>query len=351
MLRLGEGGPVRLVEAADQPDPGMNGEEAAVKGGLGHRRHPTWSVACRRQCTEDEEQNCGHAVMDPGNDPVNRIDPTGQLDLALPVWLAGGGVPATSPEIAAIEAAGASGGIGSMPAAVGAIPVASAVVAGIIYDVHVLSRDFELWDELLDLWDEQEEAESLERKMRNRAARWRNGGAPPPAQQPAPRPVLMPSPSAPTQPQVEPEEKQDSDFGAALRILLTDGPPEYVFLYYGTSSARAKSILESGFSLQYTNLGSIYLAEEFFAAKTVAVDRSPCGTSLSVLRFQIPRALAEQWGLLERHVIGEDTDGFVEDANGMGTGFERILAPPFIPAFNAALAAGTIEAKELPVRR
>ena len=61
---------------------------------------------------------------------------------------------------------------------------------------------------------------------------------------------------------------------------------------------------------------------------------------------QIPRALAQKLGLLEREVLGAARGAKPIDIPG-GSGFERVLSGKNIEAFNEALANGTIVVRRL----
>jgi RHS repeat-associated protein len=120
-------------------------------------------------------------------------------------------------------------------------------------------------------------------------------------------------------------------------------------LYHGTSRGRGADIAENGFRAGLHGDG--FLAEDTNTARGFATDRVP-GPNFSLLRFLIPAGLAKRLKLTAqyRQPIGSETDGFCDDFNGTGSGFERVLRPEFFEDFRKGLKDGTIKVENRPFR-
>ncbi|MBD2491385.1 Ig-like domain-containing protein [Aulosira sp. FACHB-615] len=131
-----------------------------------------------------------------------------------------------------------------------------------------------------------------------------------------------------------------------------DGISNFEVLYHGTSSSRAKNIVEGGFKKSPTYLAEEQNTAEYFAFESLSkyaleVKRQNRYTletapkSLTIIKFQIPKELATELKIdqANRSLIGEEK-GLPTPIIEGGSGHERILYN--IDGFNKALKSGQI---------
>ena len=149
------------------------------------------------------------------------------------------------------------------------------------------------------------------------------------------------------------------------RLIINNGfninINEIEILYHGTSSSRAKRIVEQGF-----RKGIIFFAEESYTAEYFAFEslgkyktdkkkrnrysRQTLPKSLTIIEFRIPKNIAVQLKIdrANRRRIGEAMDLGVPPVD-RGSGHERILYN--VNAFNNALRLGYISTRRLRIKR
>jgi hypothetical protein len=122
---------------------------------------------------------------------------------------------------------------------------------------------------------------------------------------------------------------------------------ETVWLYHGTTTGAGRSILNGGLRVGEDNV--VFFADDFATAKFFGEYRiAETGESAGmVLRYNVPKSLAEDLGLTVRLELGEMRGASPVDIPG-GSGFERILSGGNIDVFNQAVRDGQITVK--PIR-
>lgn len=133
-----------------------------------------------------------------------------------------------------------------------------------------------------------------------------------------------------------------------LPLLAREGAdtPKPLIVYHGTTSNRASKIVKQGFRPR-GNHRDVFFAEDLETAKYFALDKAgdTGARQITVIRMEIPRALAEELGLTQRHLMGARTGLIVPDVPG--SRMERILESFRIPQFNELLKSREIEVTRL----
>jgi RHS repeat-associated protein len=131
----------------------------------------------------------------------------------------------------------------------------------------------------------------------------------------------------------------------AGEIALAAGAgDELITLYHGTTGNAASRIVKKGFRQRNT-----FFAEEHATAAHYGIVKAgeTGARSITVIAFRVPRMFVER---MRRGVIGEYLDIRFDDiANS--SGYERVLSSRDVPAFNAAMADGTISFRRWKVLR
>ena len=133
---------------------------------------------------------------------------------------------------------------------------------------------------------------------------------------------------------------------SSVTRFAAQGGEDAIRLFHGTSSSRASGIVANGFRPGAD--GAVFFAKEsntafHFARASAAVTGA---RSVTAIEFTMPRSLAQDFGLLDRQLIGEFRGLPWVDVPG-GTGFERIMTGNKIDAFNQALQNRSIAVRRL----
>jgi RHS repeat-associated protein len=116
-------------------------------------------------------------------------------------------------------------------------------------------------------------------------------------------------------------------------------------IFHGTTKSATGKLLNGGFR---ANVDAVFFAEDYATANYFGLDRvaETGARSGYVLRYNLPQSLARELGLNVRSYIGEFRGLRPVDIPS-GSGFERILMPGKINAFNKGVQSGQITVKPL----
>jgi hypothetical protein len=111
-----------------------------------------------------------------------------------------------------------------------------------------------------------------------------------------------------------------------------------------TTTSAARNILKTGFRPGFDN--AVFFGEDFATAEHFGLEAATesRGASEAILRYTVPKSLAQDLGLTEQRVLGEFRGAPPIDIPN-SSGFERILIGDNIQQFNQAVRSGQISVK------
>ena len=124
---------------------------------------------------------------------------------------------------------------------------------------------------------------------------------------------------------------------------VAKGGDDLVRLYHGATSNATSKIISAGFRQADTFFAEEMATSRYFAGEAAARTGARSTTSIE---FTMPRSVAEDFGLMQRRLIGADRNLPTPDID-FGTGFERILPSGNVDSFNSLMESGIITTRRL----